>query len=106
MPGSAASVWPLQSLSIPSQISVLGPRYPSQTRPPFTQMNVPALQAPIVGELGLGLQVPPVPLGLSSMTPSQSSSMPLQVSAVPVASQAPKTGGGTHSPIFLPMLCR
>src|SRR5439155_14710417 len=40
------SALPSQSLSLPSQISALGPTQPSQTSPPLRQTVLPALQTP------------------------------------------------------------
>src|SRR4051794_34233021 len=80
------SALPSQSLSLPSQISADGPTQPSQTSPPLRQTVLPALHVPtptcacvVFGQR----QSAPVPgRAPLSMTPSQSSSKPLHVSAL------------------------
>ncbi len=72
---------PLQSLSIPSpQISVCGGVSPVQvtSQVPFTQVWMPAVQAPT--SVPQGRELPSVQLHPSSTTPLQSLSTPSQIS--------------------------
>src|SRR5438445_427414 len=82
----ASSVRALQSLSLPSHTSAVGPVDPVQVRMPLAQVMVPALHSPMQlattppGQLVA--QAAPTSVGLLSTVPLQSSSTPLQVSAV------------------------
>src|SRR4051812_27183973 len=76
-----SSTMPLQSSSIMLQLSSVGPVPPVQEREPPLQCCVPALHAPTLRPHDAPLSGSPL-----SVTPSQSSSSPLQCSAVgPVA---------------------
>ncbi len=72
----AESMTPSQSSSCPLQVSTPGLTAPRQTRAPPWHWKTPKVQ----GKLLLAPQDPPTLVGLSSTTPSQSSSFPLQVS--------------------------
>src|SRR5262245_12315326 len=76
-PGTLSSTSPLQSLSIPSHCSPVGPTPPLHTRPPPLHTVTPGSHAPI--ELPHGC---PTSTGLLSGTPLQSSSRPLQRSTL------------------------
>mgnify|MGYP001016401001 CR=1 FL=1 len=71
------SIWPSQLSSMPLQVSTPGSMLPWQTMlPPAPQTVVPSVQ----GKMLLVPQATPTLVGLSSMTPSQSSSRLLQSS--------------------------
>ncbi len=77
-PGLPSSTAPLQSLSLPSQVSALGCTFWLQTMPPFEHAVVPAEQTPSLPVL----QAWPPPGFPSSAMPLQSLSLPSQVSAL------------------------
>src|SRR5262245_38081689 len=72
------SMFPSQSSSWPLQVSGFGSTAPTQTSVPFWHTLAPNEQ----GKMLLTPQLPPTSVGLSSTTPSQSSSFPLQVSSI------------------------
>src|SRR5436305_246790 len=85
---SLSSTTPLQSLSIPSQISGLGPLDPEQSFAPLVHTTTPGLHWPMqLASIPPGQaepQAPPTSVSLdgSSTIPLQSSSSPLQVSGI------------------------
>src|SRR4051794_32923403 len=81
------SALPSQSLSLPSQISALGPMQPSQTMPFVPRhTSLPPLHTPtptLAGSrFGHTQSLPTVGKAPLSTTPSQSSSRPLHVSVM------------------------
>src|SRR5262245_6480108 len=99
------SIIPSQSLSLPSQISGIGP-VPLHVSTPFIQMVVPGVHSPTLAPQG-----PPTPGRLpSSMLPLQLLPMPSHVSgagvfdgvhvhAPPVQSSEPWLHGGASVPL-------
>src|SRR5690349_7679211 len=73
----ALSIIPSQSLSSPSQVSTFGSIWPTQTSVPFWHCCAPYAH----GKTLLMPQDFPASVGLSSTTPSQSSSLLLHSSA-------------------------
>src|SRR5690606_19987105 len=73
-PGSPSSIGPSQSLSRASQTSGTGPRSPTQVNAPATQRRWPSRHSPTSLPQGPALGTP------SSIAPSQSSSIALQLS--------------------------
>jgi hypothetical protein len=104
-PGFPSSVDPSQLLSRPSQISVTGPRPPTQVKLPLTHCIEPARHSPTLE--------PQLPIGgtPSSITPLQSLSTPSHVSGLglvpPTHTKAPPVHvnvPGEHAPMLVPQL--
>src|SRR5450432_643723 len=83
---ASLSAMPSQSLSLPSQISALGPTQPSQASPPLRHTVLPPLHWPTPTwacvSFGHRQSAPTPGRTPLSMMPSQSSSRPLQVSVL------------------------